>query len=237
MSGPKVKPLRHSVGCGYARGKDTRQRIIESALEIFGAHGFDAATTRQIAQCAGVNPPALQYYFENKEGLYLACVNSTLDESLPLFQPLFERIDALEDNASDNLCIDLFCQLMDAMLDRIFGVIHSPNVQLFHARIQLGQGPADAFTLVRQRLSRNLHQAGAQLVSRLSRTSADDEQTHLRVMSLFGQVIMFHIMRRSVLDQLNWEGVNAEKLAVIKQMVREHSTTLLRSWRPGMTHP
>jgi AcrR family transcriptional regulator len=31
-------------------------------------------STRDIAATAGVNAPALQYYFDNKEGVYFACV-------------------------------------------------------------------------------------------------------------------------------------------------------------------
>ena len=44
-------------------------------MRLFGAHGFDGASTRDIAREAGVNAPALQYYFDNKEGVYLACID------------------------------------------------------------------------------------------------------------------------------------------------------------------
>jgi hypothetical protein len=58
--------LRRSPQGGYARGERTRHRIIEAAIELFGEHGFGGAPTRDIAARAGVNAPALQYYFENK---------------------------------------------------------------------------------------------------------------------------------------------------------------------------
>ena len=64
---------RHSVEGGYARGEETRLRIVTAALKLFGQLGFDGASTRDIAAAAGVNAPALQYYFDNKEGLYIAC--------------------------------------------------------------------------------------------------------------------------------------------------------------------
>ena len=63
---------RHSVEGGYARGEETRARIISAALKLFGQRGFDGSSTRDIATAAGVNAPALQYYFDNKEGDFVA---------------------------------------------------------------------------------------------------------------------------------------------------------------------
>ncbi len=74
-SNPTVPaPLRPSGG-GYRKGEETRRRILAIALRAFGNHGFAAVTTRQIAEAAGINLPALTYYFGNKEGLYLACAH------------------------------------------------------------------------------------------------------------------------------------------------------------------
>jgi TetR/AcrR family transcriptional regulator, regulator of cefoperazone and chloramphenicol sensitivity len=48
------------------RGEETRTRILEAALELFAASGFEGASTRTIAEQAGVNLPAIQYYFGSK---------------------------------------------------------------------------------------------------------------------------------------------------------------------------
>ena len=54
---------------------NTRGRLIEAGVDVFGKHGFDAATTRMIAQKAGVNIAAISYYFNGKEGLYHTVVS------------------------------------------------------------------------------------------------------------------------------------------------------------------
>ena len=59
---------RHPAAGGYARGDETRSRIIAAALDVFGTHGFGGASTRMLAESAGVTLPALQYYFASKEG-------------------------------------------------------------------------------------------------------------------------------------------------------------------------
>jgi AcrR family transcriptional regulator len=231
VSGKNKKPLRHSQDGGYTRGDETRQRIIDAAIEVFGEQGFDAATTRQIALHAGVNPPALQYYFENKEGVYLACAEHLATENRRYFQPVISQILQLDDQADTECCITLFCQLLDAMLDRVFSQQHSQNKRLFHARVQMGQGPQGAFQVMREQLGRELGKAGAKLVARVTQTSEDLQLTQLRTLSLLGQVVMFHNMRRSVLDQLQWNEVDEEKLIAIKHMLREHCRTLMLSWQ------
>ncbi|HEV2598455.1 TetR/AcrR family transcriptional regulator [Sphingopyxis sp.] len=65
---------------GYAKGADTRARVLETALCAFGAEGFDSVTTRKIADRAGVSLPALSYYFGTKEALYLACARTIVSE-------------------------------------------------------------------------------------------------------------------------------------------------------------
>jgi AcrR family transcriptional regulator len=50
----------------------TRNRLLAAGLELFGRDGFDAVTTRQIADAAGVNQAAIPYHFGGKEGVYRA---------------------------------------------------------------------------------------------------------------------------------------------------------------------
>ena len=50
-------------------------RLLDAGVDVFGKHGFDAATTRMIAKKADVNIAAIPYYFNGKEGLYHAVVS------------------------------------------------------------------------------------------------------------------------------------------------------------------
>ena len=48
---------------------DTRHRIIEASTYLFGLKGYDATSTREIAQRAGVNIASLNYHFKSKQGI------------------------------------------------------------------------------------------------------------------------------------------------------------------------
>ncbi len=50
---------------------ETRVRIVRAAGEVFGRHGFDGTTIRQITKRAGVNVAAVNYHFRDKAELYL----------------------------------------------------------------------------------------------------------------------------------------------------------------------
>jgi AcrR family transcriptional regulator len=69
----KPGPRRRPESGGYARGDEVRTRILLAAIKLFGELGFAPASTRTIASRAGVNPPALHYYFHNKARLHEAC--------------------------------------------------------------------------------------------------------------------------------------------------------------------
>src|SRR5262249_29331749 len=53
---------------------DTQQRLLEAAEEIFADKGFNAASIRQICKLAGANIAAVNYYFGDKERLYIEAV-------------------------------------------------------------------------------------------------------------------------------------------------------------------
>lgn len=55
-------------------GDNPRERVLEAAGEIFAEKGFKGATVREIIDRAGVNIAAVNYYFRDKERLYIEAV-------------------------------------------------------------------------------------------------------------------------------------------------------------------
>ncbi len=53
---------------------ETRDRILQAALEAFAERGFDGASTREIAARAGVHHALIKYHYENKDSLWRAAV-------------------------------------------------------------------------------------------------------------------------------------------------------------------
>lgn len=49
---------------------ETQKRIIETALQVFAAKGYEGASTREICRLADVNVAAIHYYWGDKASLY-----------------------------------------------------------------------------------------------------------------------------------------------------------------------
>jgi AcrR family transcriptional regulator len=54
--------------------EETKQRIIQASAQVFGKMGYDGATTRAIAEAAGVNEVTLFRHFGNKKNIFMAMI-------------------------------------------------------------------------------------------------------------------------------------------------------------------
>jgi TetR/AcrR family transcriptional regulator, regulator of cefoperazone and chloramphenicol sensitivity len=229
-----VAKHRHTVEGGYARGEETRARIVNAALQMFGQLGFEGASTRDIATLAGVNAPALQYYFDSKEGLFVACVEHIVKRVWEYMSAVVERAERLiAERAEVDDLIEAFGDIQDRLAQFMFTTNHKEDWRLFMTRIQAGEGPAAGFDLAYNKVSVRISGATAAIVGRLLGRPADDEETLVRTAALSGQLMVFHMARRSVMTRLSWDTVDADRLALLMRVNREHTSVLLRSMVAG----
>lgn len=84
----------------HASSAGTRQRVLDTALELFSHSGYDKISVRDIAQAAGVNVAAISYHFGGKPGLYRAAMTEpmgTARDDIPLFdQPHFSLRESFQ---------------------------------------------------------------------------------------------------------------------------------------------
>jgi AcrR family transcriptional regulator len=79
------------------KSEQTRQRILEAALDLFRQKGFAAATMREVAAAAGMATGAAYYYFASKEAIVLAFYDRAREEMVPLLDQALESNKRLED--------------------------------------------------------------------------------------------------------------------------------------------
>jgi len=54
------------------QGRETRDRLLDAAVEALGAHGYQAARVDDVVDVAGVSHGSFYLYFSNKEELFAA---------------------------------------------------------------------------------------------------------------------------------------------------------------------
>ncbi len=65
---------------------ERRRQILVAALAVFGARGYEGATTDEVARAAGVSQPYVVRLFGSKENLFLAAIEDALARLLGAFR-------------------------------------------------------------------------------------------------------------------------------------------------------
>lgn len=224
------KTPRHPSAGGYARGEETRRRLIEVAIQLFGARGYEGASSREIARQAGVNAPALQYYFDSKQGLYQACALHLAETAAAHFAPALHIADQLlaDAHCAPEALIEAFLGLQDAIADFLLCGEEAQHRRLFIAQEQAGNG-ATELPLDRQ----GRHKLGptcSAIIARLTGRAIDDPETRLRQMTANGQLMVFHVVPKNALQAMGWQHLEGENLAFLKKTVRAQTRVLIASW-------
>ena len=90
MATIKRKSLKAAVGRRPKSTKpdqDSRAAILKAALSVFARRGFEGASTREVAEAAGVNNAMIYYHFKDKNELYRA----VLADSFTAFERIWEH--------------------------------------------------------------------------------------------------------------------------------------------------
>ena len=218
---------RHNAETAYPRGEETRARIIGAAMQLFGEKGFEGVTTREIAAQAEVPAPSLQYYFENKEGLYKACVEHLHANAQNVLEPAVDNMEALlKGHASTERLIDAYCSFLDCLADFLLGSADAASRALFIARWRMTSEAAlkkaskDAFR------SRMLDGCQA-LVSRISGDTMTKDDAQLTVATINGQLMTFHFARDHLKILVGWDDFTPARMKKLKQLLRQQTTAIL----------
>ena len=72
--------------------KSVKQKILDTAGDVFGRKGYKAATIREICRAAGVNVASINYHFGGKKELYRTVVEDLLSRTFARY-PVDEDVN------------------------------------------------------------------------------------------------------------------------------------------------
>jgi AcrR family transcriptional regulator len=214
------------------RGEDARRRILEAALEMFAAEGYEGASTRQLADRAGVNLPAIQYYFGSKEGLFRAVIDAIIQQTEAHMAALAPRVStALQrsDTPRGEL-LELLCSMLEEFVSLVTGGTQVESKRLLFARAEVEDTPG--LQHLHESGMRQVFQPCLELTARLVGRPADEEATRLRALALLGQVTIF--CHKGVRHALRSTDFTPERVAEIRRLVRTHTQAIFNSLEPGL---
>ena len=205
----------------------TRARLIEAAGQVFGEYGFQSATVRDICTRAGANVAAVNYYFRDKAGLYLAVLRDSMSAG---GQPEPRDAALRAETPEEGLRL-----MTAAMLRRMH---NSRTGRACHLRIMVHEmaQPTEALPRVVEEIIGPNYAAMRELLSRLLGRPADDDLTRMCAHSVIGQVV--HYAHAGPVIGLLWPDLKMtpERLDAIASHISEFSLHAIKHFKETTSH-
>ncbi len=118
----------------YDNDDSTYGRLISAGIKLFSKYGYDATSTRMIAQEAGVNLSAISFHFSGKEKLFTSCLDYIAEKTSLYYQDISSRIkDLLEKGTitKKDACAFLL-ELVDLQISAAFGRQYRSSLSLIY---------------------------------------------------------------------------------------------------------
>jgi AcrR family transcriptional regulator len=157
--------------------EDKKYQIIQASLEVFGSYGYKKTSMQDIADALGISRPALYQYYKNKEAVFLALVEYTLnlgeqaaikgfkysadnfecllhgikDMEQVLFEPIFLKPNGKELlTLSKKLAPELMMNFEMQLFDKVVYVLKKALTEQEIDLTKLNAGTADAAKIILQ---------------------------------------------------------------------------------------
>jgi AcrR family transcriptional regulator len=206
------------------RGLETRDRLVEAALDVFGRRGFEGASTREIAKAAGANLAAIVYHFGSKDALYLAVAEHVVASIRARVGPAIALIQSQVDQLDPAAARMMVAQLLGTMVDVIVGNPEAERWARFMIREQLD--PTAAFEVIYGFMG-EAHALVARMVGIATAGDPESANVKIRAFTVIGQGLVFRIAQTMVLRRLGRDGLGPAEREEIKKVLRENVAAIL----------
>ena len=203
------------------RSVETRERLVEVAIELFGVVGFDGTSTRAIAGMAGVSLAAIPYHFATKENLYLAAASSIAEQVSQRLEPALSRLeDELLNRAlSRKQAIDL---LETAFGPFVMMLASSDSEKWARFMLREQATPTEAFEILYASNVGRFFRTIIHLTAIASGDVPGSRASRVRGLTLLGQALAFRAARALSLRTLEREDLGPEEIVSITSLIREN---------------
>ncbi len=118
--------------------EDTKKKILEKALELFAANGYDSVSVGEIAKSVGIKAPSLYNHFPSKQAIFDAIVEDTAMQ----YEKYTNEINIHVQDAKRD--IEVFSEITEDLLVhkvcRIFWYsLHNKAISLFRCMMTIEQ--------------------------------------------------------------------------------------------------
>lgn len=207
-----ARPIRR------APARETRKKLISAALDLFGRLGFEATSTRAIADAAGANIGSIKYHFSGKEGLYAAVAEHIGEQISETIMPIVAEAQARPEEPTPDKAREILIAMLSGFNHMMVANPETEGWARFVMREQMA--PSIAFDILYERVMGRAHGFMTKLVATITGDPPESATARLTAFALIGQVLIFRVGRAAVLRRMGWKRLGAVEEAQIKAMLQ-----------------
>lgn len=207
----------------------TRQALIRAGLDLFGRNGFDATSTREIAQAAKVNSAGIAYHFGGKDGLRKACAEAVIARMQAVLVGGAPAVATMADAADRDAAAEQLLALVERMVAFLTTVPESEMIARFVVREMFT--PSPAFDTIYGGLFEPVHRRVCQVWAAATGMAPEAPETRLAVFAAIGQVVYFRIARPAVTRRMGWDWIGPDEARAISEAIRRSVRASIRACR------
>lgn len=201
----------------------TSQTLIETAIDQFGRHGFEGASTREIARASGTAMSSITYHFGGKQGLYLAAADHIAACVREIQGPALEGARETARAGTREQAIEALLALLDGFALMMLRP-ESEAWSLFITREQ--QAPTEAFDRIYTGVMQEIVGVFVALLARI-RTDLGEREVLAMGIMLFGQTLVLRVCRAAVTRILSVETIDERTRALLRARLRANALCIL----------
>ncbi|MDE2341418.1 MAG: CerR family C-terminal domain-containing protein, partial [Alphaproteobacteria bacterium] len=195
----------------------SRDILLRAAIEAFGQHGRDGASTRQIATAAGMPMSQITYHFGGKDGLYLACAQYIADDFISnMAAAIGHDLSIPQTPAEARVALIALIRTMVHMM------LRKKTRAISHFILREQAEPTEAFAIIYNCMMGRAIARVRELLGIISENRLTEAQLNVRTMALIGQVIVFRAANASVLRTTGWSEIGPEQNDEIADAIIAH---------------
>ncbi len=162
--------------------KDTREKLLKAALDVFADQGYRSTTIQQIADRAGTNIAAINYHFRDKANFYAEVVVYGLEQRHD------QQPDFLAVSKDPTEQLQFFVQWF---LQVTLGVGRESVIDQIHIQEMLQ--PSPVLDKVVEKLIRPTHLKLRSIVTALLPKNANEDMIRYHCFSIIGQCNLYRL--------------------------------------------
>jgi AcrR family transcriptional regulator len=201
----------------------TRITLIESAIRLFAERGYDAVSTRDIADLAAANIGSIAYHFGGKPGLRLACAEHVISNIAATVGPAFLR--PLPPLTPDQ-ALERIEQMMGVFTNFWMVSEGSQSFVNFILREMLAKG--EVSELFYSVWMKPMHKRFCELFGIATGRDPCSHEVKIAVFSSIGQVFHFRVGQPLIMRRLEWDELGEREAEhIVTGLVRNTRAIVL----------